>query len=207
MSKQAVINYLATMNEFVPKDELFLTLYKTNLNFLQTKVVTERVDRPDKIQVAGTRFDLPLDLLGTAEYDIILANLIENEFESPEDFKLVNNTAKLIDWGYKLVNHDDEWIVIRLSYEWVALNQFFRFLYYVNKGEQDNELADKEFYRMVIQADNYLPELRNIFELTEIPARIQFFKVAKGTVKINFLEDRDKYLEPMIRLNLLRAVY
>lgn len=207
MNKQTVINYLQNMREMVPEQPLKETLWQTNRAYLKTRFICEEVGRPDRIIIAGTRFELPLDLISTTDYDHILLNLIENEFESQVDWKIVNNTHLLINQNFRIRKHDEDWVAIRLNYDYDALKEFVKFIYFINNNFEIDPVWEERFYHLVISTDHYLPELRSTYIFEDLKIRFRFYSKHAGTLIIKFDEDRDKYLEPLIRLNMLRGAY
>lgn len=209
INKQKIISYLQNMKDYVPDQELRQLLWNTNRQYLRTRIVCDDLPRQDKIEVSGTRFELPLDLVSTTDYDHIILNLVENEFESMEDFKLVNHTKRMIDYKYRIIGEDKDWFVIHLNYSWEALHEFVKFLYLIHNDLEAFPGVDDIFYKMVMENDKHLPDLRKTYHMEDLGIRLRFFGKHHGTMYLKFAdpETKHKFWEPMRRLNFLRPAY
>lgn len=209
INRQKIVSYLLHMGEYVPENELKAVLWKTNVAYLKTRVVIEPLPRADRIGISGTRFELPLDLVSTTDYDHIILNLVENEFESMEDFKLINNTKRLCDYKYRIIQEDKQWFAVRLNYSWDALREMVNFLYFIHNDLEQFPGADEKFYQLVIANDKHLPDLRKTYNFKDIGIRIRFIRKHNGILYVRFdnEEIKDKFWEPMRRLNFLNPSY
>lgn len=193
------------MRDWVPDEQLLATLWKTNKKYLKTRMVILDTNRDDKVVVAGTRFELPLDLISTTDYDHVMLNLIENEFQSEEDFKLVNNSHALIDLGFRLTFRKGNRMFIKLDYSWYAIQEWIRFIYFLNNEMVQDEKAINAYYDLLMARDNVLSELRTTYHFPDVGMKIRFFAKNRGTLYASF--DHNRFTEYIIRLNMLRGAY
>lgn len=193
------------MREWVPDEQLRAVLWKTNKNYLQSRIVIVETTRADKVIVAGTRFELTLDFISTTDYDHVLLNLIDNEFENEQDFKIINHSHRLVDYGFRLMYRKGNRMFIRMDYSWDAVREFVRFIYYLNNNMDTDDTVEEVYYNMLMANDNVLGQLRTTYHLSDVGMKIRFFAKNRGTLYASF--DHDRFTEHIIRLNMLRGAY